>query len=283
MTDYPSPNMHAGRLRPVRLIIIHTMQCPPTDSATRGSMAYLQRPSVRASCHWGVGPTLTLSGVGEGDTAWAAPGANADGIQIEQAGYATKLNADGSVQTQGSDYTTGDGALIVARTARLVADIAHRHGIPIRHLTDAQLAAGEAGIIGHIQASRVYGGTHWDPGDTYPWDTLIQAATGTTTTVAPITVPKEDTMQLIQTKTPWGTTAYALVTETTGARALGDQEAQAYNALCGRSAVVPWDHYQLLVRQAWERQAQLVTALGGTVTKSIDAAVDRVINATKEN
>ena len=89
-------------------------------------------------------------------------------------------------------------------------------------------------------------------------------------------------MHLIQTKTPWGSTAYALVTETTGARALGDQEAQAYNAMLGRFSTVPWDHYQLLIRQAWERRNALVEALGGTVTQSIDAAVQRVIDATKE-
>ena len=89
-------------------------------------------------------------------------------------------------------------------------------------------------------------------------------------------------MQLIQTKTPWGSTAYALVTETTGARALGDQEAQAYNAMLGRFSTVPWDHYQLLIRQAWERRNALVEALGGTVKETIDAAVQRVIDATKE-
>ena len=89
-------------------------------------------------------------------------------------------------------------------------------------------------------------------------------------------------MHLIQTKTPWGSTAYALVTETTGASALGDQEAQAYNAMLGRFSTVPWDHYQLLIRQAWERRNALVEALGGTVTQSIDAAVQRVIDATKK-
>ena len=86
-------------------------------------------------------------------------------------------------------------------------------------------------------------------------------------------------MHLIQTKTPWGTTAYALVTETTGACALGDQEAQAYNAMLGRFSTVPWDHYQLLIRQAWERRNALVEALGGTVKETIDAAVARVLDA----
>jgi N-acetyl-anhydromuramyl-L-alanine amidase AmpD len=178
MTDYPTANSYATRLKDVRLIVLHTMEVPCTDTAARNVMIAFQNTARQASAHYGIGPGITLSGVPETGTAWATPSCNADGLQIEQAGYSGKT--DGSVA--GTDWTTGPGAQVVSRTATLVADLAARWNIPIRHLTNAELLAGQAGIIGHVQASAVYGGTHWDPGETYPWDTLINLATGTTTT-----------------------------------------------------------------------------------------------------
>lgn len=180
MTDYPTANSYPTRLRPVRLIVLHTMEVPCTDQATRAVMVGFQDTSRHASAHYGVGPGLTLSGVPETATAWATPGANADGIQIEQAGYSGKESGTPA----GTDWTSDPGAAVVARTAALMRDLCARWNIPRRHLTDAQLAAGQSGIIGHIQASRVYGGTHWDPGDTYPWE-QITGSNQTTTTPTP--------------------------------------------------------------------------------------------------
>ena len=62
------------------------------------------------------------------------------------------------------------------QVAPLVADIALRHGIPIKHLTNDELRQGRRGIIGHVQASQVFGGTHTDPGSSYPWGLLISRA-----------------------------------------------------------------------------------------------------------
>ena len=190
MSDYPTANSYPTRLRPVRLIVLHTMEVPCTDQATRAVMVGFQDTSRHASAHYGVGPGLTLSGVPETATAWATPGANADGIQIEQAGYSGKESGTPA----GTDWTSGPGAAVVARTAALMRDLCARWNIPRRHLTDAQLAAGEAGIIGHVQASRVYGGTHWDPGDTYPWE-QITGSNQTTTTPTP-----EEPMYIIKSR-----------------------------------------------------------------------------------
>lgn len=88
-----------------------------------------------------------------------------------------------------------------------------------------------------------------------------------------------DDMILIETQTPWGDTAYALITEAAGAYALDAQQAQAYNAALGRCGHEPWDHYQLLVREAWQRRNDFVKALGGNVRESVDAATARVIAA----
>lgn len=112
------------------------------------------------------------------------------------------------------------------------------------------------------------------PGGTDAWARLTGSPTTTTTTIG-----RTEDMTLIETRTPWGATAWALITQSSGATALDAQQAQAYNAALGRCGAVPWDHYQLLVREAWQRRNDLIKALGGEVRESVDAATTRVIAA----
>lgn len=94
-----------------------------------------------------------------------------------------------------------------------------------------------------------------------------------------------DDMYIITTKTPWGEWAYALIHATVGgARAIDNTylERTAYELLLGEARVVEWDFYNLLVRQAWERHNAAVAAIRGGVREDIDAAVQRVLDATKK-
>ena len=63
------------------------------------------------------------------------------------------------------------------RAAWLLARHARRFGIPLRKLSDAELRAGKRGVITHRQATRVFGGTHTDPGSGYPMDWVLKRAT----------------------------------------------------------------------------------------------------------
>lgn len=119
-----------------------------------------------------------------------------------------------------------------------------------------------------------------------------EAADGTTTTSgaapahAAITTDLiGDDMHIICTKTPWGEWAYALIHTTVGgARAIDNTygERTAYERLLGTARVVEWDFYNLLVRQAWERHNAAVAAIRGGVREDVDAAAQRVIDATKK-
>lgn len=94
-----------------------------------------------------------------------------------------------------------------------------------------------------------------------------------------------DEMHIITTKTPWGEWAYALIHTTVGgARAIDNTygERTAYEQLLGTAVIVDWDFYNLLVRQAWERHNAAVAAIRGGVREDIDAAVQRVLDATKK-
>lgn len=163
-----SPNSYAGRSRTVRLIVLHTAECPCEDGRAVGVANYLSNPSVGASCHWVVGPDGVVACVPETATAWAAPNANADGIQVEQCGYAGFTVAD---------WQSADAGRMLAHTASLLADIAARWSVPLVHLTDAQLRDGAAGVVDHAQVSRALGGgDHWDCGPNYPIDAVLDAA-----------------------------------------------------------------------------------------------------------
>lgn len=104
------------------------------------------------------------------------------------------------------------------------------------------------------------------------------ADTSTNTTTAS---NRRSGMLLIETITPWGATAWALITPVSGAVALDPQQAQAYNAATGYCGRVPWDHYELLVREAWQRRNDFVRALGGEVRESVDTATRKFLDAIR--
>lgn len=159
-----------------RLIVIHTMECPCQNGRAQWCAQWFAGTTAPvASAHWMVDPSFTWGGVDESYAAWAAPGANSDGIQIEQAGYAA-FTPD--------DWASADVVqMINTQTGPLVAAICARWGIPVRWLTNEELAAGASGIVEHRQVSEVYQRSdHSDCGLNYPHDLLIAAALGTPVT-----------------------------------------------------------------------------------------------------
>ena len=89
-------------------------------------------------------------------------------------------------------------------------------------------------------------------------------------------------MFMIETTTPWGTTAYALLGEVTGARALTDIEALGYAQGLTTHGKVNFDIYNMLISQAWQRHNDFLTAMGKEVTESVEEATQRIVDATKK-
>ena len=172
ITTIPSPNFTRGRARNVRLIVIHTVEAPE-----RGTIAedvarnWFATTAARSSAHYVVDSDSIVRCVDEASTAWAAPGANADGIQIEHAGYAAQNPGQ-----WGDDYSRA----MLELSARLTADLCKRYGIPARRLSVAELRNGARGIIGHIDATNAFSGGrgHTDPGPSFPWDTYLAKVRG---------------------------------------------------------------------------------------------------------
>jgi peptidoglycan hydrolase-like protein with peptidoglycan-binding domain len=165
MTTILSPNKYTGRRAPIRVIVLHTMEVDENDPNVAEAVGNaFANPARQASAHVGVDVDSECRYVADADTAWAALGVNNDGLQLEMAGRAG--------QTTGN-WSDPASKKILERGAQRVATWCRTYGIPARRLSEAELKAGGHGIIDHVEASHVYGGTHWDCGPNFPWASFL--------------------------------------------------------------------------------------------------------------
>lgn len=155
--------------RQVGLVVLHSMESaekPDTAEAVAAWFASAKAPM--ASAHYCVDSNSVVQCVREEDVAYAAPGANHNGIHVEIAGRASQSSADWS-----DTYSQAT----IARAAKLVADICVRHTIMPVAVDVAGLLRGERGITTHAAVSKAFKkSTHWDPGPSFPLDRLVELA-----------------------------------------------------------------------------------------------------------
>lgn len=193
MGTYTPAHYYEGREKALRLIVVHTMEAPETPQTAENIAAYFASGSVVASAHACVDQDSVVVCLPASDTAFAAPGANADGYQIEHAGYASQ---------DGAGWNDAESQSMLRLSAAHAREIALAAGIPLKHLTNAELAAGEAGFVGHNQVSEVYKRSdHWDPGPNFPWSQYMGLVNnGEAETEEANTVPEEDTVKFIRSR-----------------------------------------------------------------------------------
>lgn len=149
--------------RPVRVVVIHDMEfVEKADSAEVIAHDFATRKADnKGSAHINVDNNSIVQCVRDNDIAFAAPGCNADGIQIELAGYMKQSPAE---------WLDTYGIALLALGADATAQYLLKYNLPPIHLSNAQLLAGQKGIVGHAQVSQVYKkSTHQDPGPNFPW------------------------------------------------------------------------------------------------------------------
>jgi len=146
--------------RQIDLVVIHDMQMAESGSSAEICANYFAGPNApQASAHYCVDADSEVQCVLEKDVAWHAPGANHQGIGIEQPGWAN---------FQTNEWLDTYGHAMLQRVATLTRTLCNRYGIPITFLRAADLAAGKRGITTHFECSQAFGGDHWDPGPGYP-------------------------------------------------------------------------------------------------------------------
>jgi N-acetyl-anhydromuramyl-L-alanine amidase AmpD len=153
--------------REVRYVVIHTMENQELGMSAENCVNHFRTvPSDKqASAHLCIDNNSIIRCVRDNDVAYAAPGANRYGIQLELAGRAAQKKDEWS-----DDYSKA----VLENAANATAQYCLKYALPPIHLTNDELAEGKEGIIGHKQATDVYKeGTHWDPGPDFPWDYFI--------------------------------------------------------------------------------------------------------------
>jgi N-acetyl-anhydromuramyl-L-alanine amidase AmpD len=165
-------NYTKGRIKKITGIVIHTMENTEKPGNARGvALWFAGTQAPKASAHYCVDSVDVIQCVRDSDTAWHAPGANANGIGIEHAGRAAQSDAD---------WQDEFSQKMLVKSAKLVAHLCKVHGIPAVRLSPAELAAGGSGIFGHKDCTDAFKtkGGHVDPGPHFPWTQYIDMVKG---------------------------------------------------------------------------------------------------------
>lgn len=151
--------------RTIDLLVEHDMEYPERLTAAEDVAAYFARPSTKASAHYNIDADSVVQSVRDKDVAWAAPGANHDGLHFEHAGYARQSR---------EEWLDGFGRRMLDRSIGLQIRKAEEYAIPAVRRTPAELVRGLRGVTGHVDVSAAFRrSTHTDPGAGFPWDYMI--------------------------------------------------------------------------------------------------------------
>jgi N-acetyl-anhydromuramyl-L-alanine amidase AmpD len=175
LDQYPfiqSANFTKAGRTVANLIVIHTMEAPEKPGTARHVAEWFAgkggTPAPQASAHFCVDADEVIQCVRLDDVAWHAPGANRVGIGIEHAGFAAQTAAD---------WDDDASRAILARSAKLCAELMRAAGVAPGRLTPDQVKAGKSGICGHIDVTNAFpesGHGHTDPGPNFPWDHYLE-------------------------------------------------------------------------------------------------------------
>lgn len=171
--------------RHVDVIVLHTMEYPERPTGAEWCADYFARTGApRASAHYMVDNDTIVQGVRDVDVAWAAPGANHNGIQIEHAGYA----AQGK-----KGWADAYSQSMLKLSGGLTAKLCRRHRVPVRWLTVADLKAGRRGITSHANVSAAFKRSdHTDPGHDFPVELYLRWVHAAMPAPAPKPEPRYD-------------------------------------------------------------------------------------------
>jgi N-acetyl-anhydromuramyl-L-alanine amidase AmpD len=171
------------RRGPVDVVVIHTMESPEgADTAENVARWFAGSTAPKASAHYCVDNNSVVQGVREEDIAWAAPGCNHNGIQVEHAGRAAQGKAGWK-----DTYTVA----MLYLSAKLVEGICRRHKIPVRWLSVMDVKEGRRGITSHNNVSLAFRkSNHTDPGPDFPVEDYLKLVRSFVPKPLPKPVPK---------------------------------------------------------------------------------------------
>lgn len=161
----PARHFRPARLGRVDLLVLHTAE---GVRSARDLGAYFASTSRRASAHSGVDDTgARVDYVRWEHTAFAAPGANADGDHLELCGFARWSR----------EVWLREHAGMLEAAALWLADRASARSVPLELLGPAELRADRRGVTTHDAVTRAFRrSTHTDPGPGFPLEVVLDRA-----------------------------------------------------------------------------------------------------------
>ena len=144
----------------IKWIVLHTAESSEMGTSAEAVANYFASGKVKASAHYDVDSDSIVRGVQDSVVAWAAPGANAQGLQIEMAGRAAQ-----TAKEWADPYSLAELEL----AAKLVGWLCIAHHIPVMWRRGHDLTLGLAGITTHVEVNNAFHqSTHTDPGPNFP-------------------------------------------------------------------------------------------------------------------
>lgn len=159
--------------RDVRHVVIHTMEAPEKPGTAESVARWFADeeapafPAPRASAHYCIDNERTIQCVREVDVAWGVPGKYTDGFYVNAA--TIHLEHAGFARQSAAEWLDAYSDALLRRSAKLAREICSRHGIPLVYVDAEGLRRGDLGLTGHVDLSRAFGGSHYDPGPYFPW------------------------------------------------------------------------------------------------------------------
>jgi N-acetyl-anhydromuramyl-L-alanine amidase AmpD len=155
-----------GRIKPVELIVLHSMEAPEKGETAENVARYFQRGSVIASAHYCVDNNSAVQTVWDKNTAFHCKNANANGIGIEHAGYAKQSEAE---------WLDKYGRAMLDISAQISAYLCKKFLIPVQRAVFAGAndpRVLQRGLCAHLDVPAH--GSHWDMGYSFPWSYYLE-------------------------------------------------------------------------------------------------------------
>ena len=159
-----SPNYSSRGGSKVRLIVLHTAEGARTIEELGNFFA---KSSSQVSSHAGADDKNNIIGeyVKRGNKAWTQNNANPVSVSIEMCAFAKWSTSEWNKHPN-----------MLENCAKWIKEEAAYFGIPIVRLKPSQVQSSK-GICDHDDLGD-WGGTHWDVGDGFPWDKVLNMAKG---------------------------------------------------------------------------------------------------------
>jgi N-acetyl-anhydromuramyl-L-alanine amidase AmpD len=158
---------HDGRIRPCRMVVWHDMEWAESITTAEQCAEEFRRTNTPKSAHICADTNSVVECVKPDDTAFAAPGGNSDGYQVELHGFARQTAAE---------WLDQPSKMAIDNAAHFLVPVVKKFAIPTRFLTLDQVADGVTkGHTTHADITKVFKqSTHTDPGPAFPRSFVIE-------------------------------------------------------------------------------------------------------------